>query len=96
LQSGAQRNAAGVARTALSKASIMHSEQTPAADVPGSSIDLANPKLYANRELSWLEFNQRVLDQALHHDHPLLERIKFLAIVGRTSTSSTWCGWRRS
>ena len=74
----------------------MHSEQTPAADVPGSSIDLANPKLYANRELSWLEFNQRVLDQALHHDHPLLERIKFLAIVGRTSTSSTWCGWRRS
>ena len=60
----------------------MHSEQTPAAEAAGSAIDLANPKLYANRELSWLEFNQRVLDQALQHDHPLLERIKFLAIVG--------------
>jgi len=43
--------------------------------------DLKNPALYINRELSWLEFNQRVLDQALDPSHPLLERIKFLAIV---------------
>jgi polyphosphate kinase len=43
---------------------------------------LHDPSLYTNRELSWLEFNQRVLDQALSHDHPLLERVKFLAIVG--------------
>ncbi|MEP2776881.1 MAG: polyphosphate kinase 1 [Luteolibacter sp.] len=35
---------------------------------------------YHNRELSWLEFNQRVLDQALKADMPLLERVKFLAI----------------
>jgi polyphosphate kinase len=40
------------------------------------------PSLYTNRELSWLEFNQRVLDQAVDDRHPLLERLKFLAIVG--------------
>jgi len=43
--------------------------------------DLKNPALYVNRELSWLEFNQRVLDRALDTLHPLLERIKFLAIA---------------
>ena len=36
---------------------------------------------YHNRELSWLEFNQRVLDQALKESMPLLERVKFLAIT---------------
>jgi polyphosphate kinase len=43
--------------------------------------DLKNPALYINRELSWLEFNQRVLAQALDASHPLLERVKFLSIV---------------
>ena len=43
---------------------------------------LHDPSLYTNRELSWLEFNQRVLDQAIDDRHPLLERVKFLAIVG--------------
>ena len=44
--------------------------------------DLKNPALYINRELSWLEFNERVLAQATADSHPLLERVKFLAIVG--------------
>src|SRR5688572_17487754 len=43
--------------------------------------DLKNPGLYINRELSWLEFNQRVLNQAFDSSHPLLERVKFLAIT---------------
>jgi polyphosphate kinase len=44
-------------------------------------VDLRDPALYVNRELSWLDFNQRVLDQAGDGRHPLLERVKFLAIV---------------
>lgn len=39
------------------------------------------PTPYLNRELSWLEFNQRVLNEALREDLPLLERVKFLAIT---------------
>ena len=42
---------------------------------------LKSPKLYINRELSWLEFNDRVLREGLDEELPLLERLKFLAIV---------------
>jgi polyphosphate kinase len=43
--------------------------------------DLNDPSLYINRELSWLAFNSRVLAQARDSSHPLLERVKFLAIA---------------
>lgn len=45
-----------------------------------SYYDLDNPDLYINRELSLLEFNQRVLEEAQDDKHPILERAKFLAI----------------
>lgn len=44
-------------------------------------VNLAHPKWYLNRELTWLSFNFRVLHEAYDHRTPLLERVKFLAIV---------------
>src|SRR5262245_24673044 len=46
------------------------------------SLDLDDPQFYLNRELSQLEFFSRVLEEAKDERHPLLERVKFLAIVG--------------
>ncbi len=43
-------------------------------------IDLYDPNLYINRELSWLEFNRRCLQEANDDSVPILERLKFLAI----------------
>ena len=43
-------------------------------------VDLTDPSLYVNRELSFLEFNHRVLEEALDKSHPLIERVKFLSI----------------
>jgi polyphosphate kinase len=65
-------------------------EQQPSIDRPGEAPrpvaasvawDLGDARLYANRELSWLDFNERVLAEALDQGTPLFERVRFLAIA---------------
>jgi len=64
--------------------------------VPGTGVDLGSPdfaiprnlrspKLFLNRELTWLTFNRRVLHEARDLRNPLLERVKFLAIADMTA-----------
>lgn len=52
----------------------------PRAKQTASKFHLDDPQYYLNRELSWLEFNRRVLHEAIDIRTPLLERIKFTAI----------------
>src|SRR5215470_3977213 len=47
-----------------------------------SPLLLNDPSLYVNRELSLLEFQRRVLEEAWDENNPLLERVKFLSIFG--------------
>lgn len=60
-------------------ASIELAESIPTTTLP--QFEAGDPQWYLNRELTWLEFNKRVLHEAEDERTPLLERVKFLAIV---------------
>ena len=64
------------------QSSVVTADDGAPSAAPPPVSDLDAPEWYANRELSWLDFNDRVLAEARDRRNPLLERLKFLAITG--------------
>src|SRR5215469_15583079 len=68
--------------TTVAKASSAQEPSTEvkvSADIHAASL-FSDPRNFINRELSWLEFNRRVLEEAQDTTQPLIERVKFLSI----------------
>jgi polyphosphate kinase len=64
----------------MAEQQTIHAVPQPEPEPEAPPSDLDDPRLYINRELSWIEFNARVLELAEQDDMPLLERLKFAAI----------------
>ena len=63
-------------------AAVKEEKEVVIEEVEEKKIDLNDPELFLNRELSMLDFQRRVLEEGLDENNPPLERVKFLAFVG--------------
>jgi len=77
----AATNSTAPAVAAMTAAAETPSSPAAISPVETPTFDLTAPEWYLNRELTWLEFNRRVLHEGQDDRTPLLERVKFLAIV---------------
>ena len=80
---GTRRKVASAPRQAAAVQIVSPTEPAPLSRKESTeALDLRSPEWYLNRELTWLSFAARVLGQAKDTRTPLLERVRFLALVG--------------